>query len=242
MFIRLLRKVHLGIYVFWVVFFFCLFYPFLYFASKNPDRHFSLIVNIRKTVAWLSTFCSGFFYKVSFSAPIDWSRTYVICPNHTSLLDISFVAIICKLDFSFMGKVELLNNPVTRIFFNTIDIPVNRLSNISSYRAFKQAQSRLAANKSVVIFPEGRIDDTYPPILQSFKNGPFKLAIENQVPILPLVMRDVWKLLWDEGRKGSKPGFCRIEVLEPIETHNFKPEDADLLKDMVFRSFTTYLN
>lgn len=241
MLIRLLRKIHLGIYIFWVIFFFGLFYPFLYFASRNPLKHFTLIVNIRKTIAWLSTLCSGFFYRISFIVPIDWSRTYVICPNHTSLLDISFIAILCKLDFSFMGKIELLSNPITRIFFNTIDIPVNRMSKISSYRAFKQAESRLAAGKSVVIFPEGKIDDTYPPVLQSFKNGPFRLAIENQVPILPLVMHDVWKLLWDEGGKGSRPGCCSIEVLEPIDTRQFKPEDADLLKEMVFQSFTTHL-
>ena len=242
MFNRLLRKIHLGIYVFWVVIFFVLFYPGLWLASKNPDKYFSLLVKLRKIVAQLSTWCSGFYFKFSGAEHIDWNKSYIICANHTSLLDISALAILWKRDVSFMGKVELLKNPITSIFFKTIDIPVDRVSKLSSYRAFKMAQKRIEEGRSVIIFPEGGIEGGYPPQLQPFKNGPFRLAIENNVPILPVVIHDLWHLLWDEGRGGSRPGFCSIEVLSPIETKSLGINDTDALREHVFLLFNHQLN
>lgn len=239
---NLLRKIHVRIYIFWVVFFFVLFYPMLWITAKNPQKHFSLIAGVRRKIAKLSAFCSGFFFKIKASANINWKRPYIICANHTSILDISALVIYCNQDIIFMGKAELLNNPITRMFFKTIDIPIDRNSKISSYRAFKMAQQKLDEGRSIVIFPEGKIDDNYPPVLQSFKNGPFRLAIEKQVPILPIVIHNLWKLLWDEGKRGSRPGCSFIERLSPIETQQFKIDDVDDLKDYVRSLFEKQLN
>lgn len=140
-----------------------------------------------------------------------------------------------------MGKMELLQNPITGMFFKTVDIPVDRNSKISSYKAFKAAQQNLQKGRSIVIFPEGKIEETYPPVLQAFKNGPFKLAIENKIPILPVVIHDLWRLLWDEGVQGSRPGRCFIEILEPIETSQLGTEEADQLKDHVHSLFKRHL-
>jgi len=192
-------------------------------------------------IALLSTWCSGFRFTFNLSGRIDWNRTYIICANHTSILDISALAILCKQDISFMGKIELIKNPITRMFFKTIDIPVNRDSKISAYKAFKLAQQRLEEGKSVVIFPEGKIEDIYPPVLQDFKNGPFKLAIEHNTPVLPIVIHDLWKLLWDEGKNGSRPGYCEIQVLQPIETKELDLAGAGHLKEYVHGLFSEYL-
>jgi 1-acyl-sn-glycerol-3-phosphate acyltransferase len=141
-----------------------------------------------------------------------------------------------KNTFCFMGKHELLDNPLLGIFFRSIDIPVNRESKMSSYKAFKQTGERLAQGISVVIFAEGTISkDHYPPQLQEFKNGPFRLAIELKIPILPITSLDTWKVMWDDGRvHGSRPGICHIFVHKPIETAHLTVEDADLLKDDVY--------
>lgn len=133
-----------------------------------------------------------------------------------------------------MGKDELVNHFVTRLFFKTVDIPVNRDSKMSSYRAFKRASESLAAGRSVIIFPEGRIADEYPPVLHEFKNGPFRLAIELKVPIIPVTSLNTWKILWDTGlQHGSKPGICNIFVHEPVETAHLTLDDADALRDKV---------
>ena len=133
-----------------------------------------------------------------------------------------------------MGKEELLKNPVTRIFFKTIDIPVKRDSKISSFRAYKRATLLLQENKSVVIFPEGKIDDGFPPVLHRFKPGAFRLATENKTPILPIVILDAWKILWDDGKKyGSKPGIIHVKVLTPVKTNDTLAESNDILERTV---------
>lgn len=133
-----------------------------------------------------------------------------------------------------MGKDELLDGFVTGLYFRTVDIPVNRESKMSSFRAFKKAGDRLQGGQTMVIFPEGTIPSTYPPQLADFKNGPFRLAIELKIPIIPITSPDTWKVLWDDGLEhGSRPGICHIFVHKPIETAHLTIDDADALRDRV---------
>lgn len=230
------RKAHTAIYLFFVLFFFILCYPVLYFYTRNPNKYYNQIVRCRRWISVTAAYCVGFRFKVDYDSTIDWSKNYVLCPNHTSILDITILTFLCPSPFSFIGKIELLKNPVTRSFFKTIDIPVDRSSRISAFKAFKQADTLLKNNKSIVIFPEGKIDDEYPPVLHEFKSGSFRLAIDNKIPILPVVIENAWQLLWDGGERfGSKPGTIRIKVLEPIETSNLSEQEFDTLQDTVFQ-------
>ncbi|MBS1522593.1 MAG: 1-acyl-sn-glycerol-3-phosphate acyltransferase [Bacteroidetes bacterium] len=229
-----LKKFHRLLYRLSISFIFYLLYPFICYASKKPSRY-PMMNRLRKMCAAFSSTTTGIFYKIQYEQPIDWSRTYIVCPNHISNLDIMSVSKALKNTFCFMGKHELLYNPLLGIFFRSIDIPVNRESKMSSYKAFKQTGERLAQGMSVVIFPEGTISKDYPPQLQEFKNGPFRLAIDLKIPILPISSLDTWKVMWDSGGVyGSRPGICHIFVHKPIETANMTVEDADLLKDEVY--------
>ncbi len=217
-----------------VLLFFVLLYPFLYFFSRKPSRYpqFNLF---RKKWAFLSSAFSGIFYKFEFKSDIDWSRTYIICPNHSSNLDINAMTLMMQNNFFFLGKEELLENPFMRIFFNTIDIPINRNSKIASYRAIKKAEQRLIDGMSLIIFPEGKIGEDFPPILHEFKNGPFKLAIAHNIPILPVSIKNNWKIFWDDGLKyGCMPGVSHICIHDLIETTDFHPDDDEKLKKLVY--------
>ena len=135
-----------------------------------------------------------------------------------------------------MGKEELVEGIVTSLFFRTVDIPVNRDSKMSSFRAFKKAIEKLENGTTMIIFPEGKIADDYPPILHSFKNGAFRLAIEAGIPIIPITSLNTWKILWDTGTKyGSRPGICNIFVHKPIETAHLTVADADNLREQVYQ-------
>lgn len=233
--VKILRKTHTAIYLFLVLFFFILFYPFLSFFIRKPDKYYNQIVFCRKWISIIAAYCVGFRFMIEYSEEINWSKNYVICPNHTSILDITALTFLCPQPFSFIGKVELLKNPVTRAFFKSIDIPVNRSSRTSAFKAFKKANEMLKENRSIVIFPEGKIDDDYPPRLHEFKSGSFRLAVENSVQILPIVIVDAWKLLWDDGSKfGSKPGKIHIKVLRPIDTANLSDEEVSKLQEKVY--------
>jgi 1-acyl-sn-glycerol-3-phosphate acyltransferase len=191
--------------------------------------------SFRRVWGFLSSAFVGIFYKFHYEEPIDWSKTYIICPNHSSNLDISAMCVLVNNNCSFMGKQELEDGLVTGLFFRSVDIPVNRESKMSSFRAFKKAAEKLQEGISLVIFPEGMISDHYPPQLCEFKNGPFRLAIEHKIPIIPVTSANTWEILWDTGVKhGSRPGICNYYVHKPINTANLTIADADTLRDQVF--------
>ncbi|HEY2581067.1 MAG TPA: lysophospholipid acyltransferase family protein [Mucilaginibacter sp.] len=229
-----LKRLHTYFYRYSVAFFFILVWPVLYFLSRKPSR-FKYINGFRRVIISLSTKVSGIFFRIKYEELIDWKRTYIICGNHTSNLDVSAINLVAKNNHAFIGKEELLSNMVLGFFFRTIDITVNRESKISSFRAFKLAAEKLKDGISVVIFPEATIPMDYPPQLSSFKNGAFRLAIELKIPILPVTSLDTWKVLWNTGSQyGSRPGICNIFVHKPVETAHLTLDDADTLRDEVY--------
>ena len=189
----------------------------------------------RRFWGFISSSLVGFFYHFKYEQPIDWSKPYIICPNHTSNLDIAAMCVLVNGNCSFMGKEALKDGLVTGLFFRSVDIPVNRESKMSSYRAFKKAGEKLGEGVSLIIFPEGKIGENYPPTLHEFKNGPFKLAIDFKIPIIPVSSANTWKMLWDDGTKyGTRPGICNFFIHKPIETKHLTPADADALRDEVY--------
>jgi 1-acyl-sn-glycerol-3-phosphate acyltransferase len=230
----ILKKCHRFFYLGVVILFYVLLYPLLYFYSRKTSR-FHTLNHVRRFYSLISSVVAGFIFRYHHREKIDWTKTYIICANHTSNLDVPAITMCVKGNFAFLGKEELLDNPLLRLFFKTIDIPLNRDSRISSFRAFKKGEEYLKQGMSLVIFPEGKIGDDYPPILHEFKNGPFRLAIEQKVPIIPVSMGDNWKKMWDDGTKyGTSPGICDICVHKPIQTAGLSLEDAEDLKQQVY--------
>ncbi|WP_078351350.1 lysophospholipid acyltransferase family protein [Mucilaginibacter pedocola] len=228
------RKAHLYLYVFSVAFSYAILYPLFYFFSRKTSRY-KYMNALRRVWGFVSSGLVGIFYNFKVEQPIDWSKTYIICPNHTSNLDITAMSIFVKTNnCCFMGKQELADFFVTALFFRTVDVPVDRASKIASFRAFKTVMERLAQGITTIIFPEATIPDTYPPQLKDFKNGPFRMAIELKLPIIPVTSLNTWQILWDDGLKhGSRPGICDIFVHKPIETAHLTIDDADALRDEV---------
>lgn len=197
---------------------------------------------LRAINAFLCTAFAGVFFKFEFEKSLDPHQTYIYCANHSSNLDIVLFCLLAKGQFHFMGKEELMKNPVLGMFFRTIDIAVSRESKISAFRAFKKAGENLTKGMSLIIFPEGKIDDLYPPILHEFKNGPFRLAIEHNISIVPVSSINVWKLMWDDGSKyGTRPGIGNIYIHKPISTRILGTESADDLKEEVFKKINSKL-
>jgi len=233
--VHFLRQAHRVWFLFLIFLLFALFYPFYYLFSRN-EKYYGLLNFCRKANSFLSSFFSGVFFSFTFEEKLNDKQTYIYCANHSSNLDIMIFCMMCSGKYHFMGKEELRNNPVLGIFFKTIDLAVNRESKMSAFRAFKKAGENLEKGMSLIIFPEGKIDDHYPPKLCEFKNGPFRLAIEKNILLVPVSITNVWKINWDDGAKyGSKPGICDIYVHKPINTAVLAIEDSDVLKEKVFQ-------
>ncbi len=232
---KIVKHIYCGWYYFCTILSFIILYPYLWMVARQPEKNYNRIVRLRRRFSLRASYLAGIRYRVEQQTAIDWSQPYVICPNHSSVLDITAINYLCPQPFSFMGKEELLHNPLTRIFFKTVDIPVNRSQKIAAFRAYKKAESLLQKGKSLVIFPEGKIDDIYPPKLQEFKAGAFKMAIDNQIAILPVVIHNAWELLFDDGQKyGAKPGSVKITVLEPISTQGLSKDDQERIAAEIY--------
>ncbi len=115
-----------------------------------------------------------------------------------------------------------------------MNIAVNRSSIRDSHKAYRRAQTDLTKGISIAIFPEATIPGCAP-TLGPFKTGAFKLAIEQQVPIVPITFLDNWKIFPDHGvnRFLVRPGFCRIIIHKPIPTIGMTEENMTELRQRV---------
>jgi len=154
----------------------------------------------------------------------------VFVANHTSYLDIILSTFYIDHLAIYMGKAELLKAPLFKTFFKGMNIPVKRTNKIDAHKALEAAANEIDKGRSMVIFPEGTIPKSDK--LLPFKNGAFKLAIEKQVPIVPIVNINNNKLLQNGGffKSNGRPGIAKIIILEPIKTKGLTDHDLDELK------------
>lgn len=177
---------------------------------------------------------TGLYGNAEYEEPLDKEATYVFTPNHFSYFDIVSVNTQMPYFFSFMAKKELANIPLFRIFFRSIDMPVDRKSKEGAKRAYYLANKKLKDGISLLNFPEGGIG-TQVPEMRKFKLGPFKLAMEYGLDVVPITLPDNWKRLPSgEYIPSGTPGKMRMYVHRPIPTKNLKPGDEVELAERVY--------
>jgi 1-acyl-sn-glycerol-3-phosphate acyltransferase len=214
---------------------FLLLFPFFYiFLSK--EKWFPHAFKLKKFWARLIVHNTGIFLKVEGKEHIKEGQVYMFCANHTSYLDVILSYLAIPNYFTFMAKAELQKLPLFNHFFKEMNIAVDRDNKISAYKAFIKAAEHIDKGRSMSIFPEGQIPDSAPAMIP-FKNGPFKLAISKKIPVIPITFVNNWKILPDKpnGGFGGGPGIARIIIHPPIETKDLTDEDADTLKDRVYK-------
>lgn len=230
----ILQKIHFYWYMLMVAISFFLMYPFFYYNTRKESRYHRVA---RYRNIWCNIgFVLGFyFYKAEYEEEIDFSKPMIIVANHTSYLDTPLICTIIGGNYHFMGKVELLKNPVLKIFFQTIDVPVDRSNRIASYRALKRVEEKIRNGMSLILYPEGTMSKN-PPQMSEFKAGAFKLAVDTKVPILPITFMNNFKLMRGSGTKyGSRPGIMRAYVHKPIETTKYESaEDLEKLSKQIY--------
>ncbi len=212
---------------------FFIFFPFFFVFLKN-DEKFPKVIKLKRIWAHFIIWPLLIFYKIKGREKLSVNQAYVFCPNHTSYLDIMLIYIAIPNYFHTMGKAELLKVPLFRRFFLKMNIPVNRKSKMDSHRAFLRAGNDIDKGISITLFPEGTIHKNCP-VLARFKNGPFRLAIEKQVPIVPVTFLDNWKILPDDYEKRvGHPGIAKVIIHDPIPTTGMTEDDLEKLKASVY--------
>ena len=174
----------------------------------------------------------GFYPKIEREQQIEKGRSYMLVANHASMTDIMLMLVICKNPFVFVGKKELAKIPIFGFFYKRTCILVDRSSSKSRFEVFKRAQARLNQGLSICIFPEGGVTDDHNVLLDEFKDGAFRLAIEHQIPIVPMTFVDNRKRFSFNFFSGS-PGRMRAIVHRFIPTTGLTLDDKKDLRDTV---------
>lgn len=213
---------------------FLLLYPFFYVAIKSQKLDFAF--KLKRVWSYSIAIGSFIFPKLIYKRQSKkMPQPCVFVANHTSYLDIVLSTFYIDHLALYMAKVELKKAPLFKIFFDGMDIPVNRRSRVEAHKAFISAGNEIDKGRSLVIYPEGTISNEGN--LRPFKNGPFKLAIDKQVPIVPIVNLNNWELLQNGGffKSFGRPGVAKIVVLESIETKGMTDENLVDLREKVHK-------
>jgi len=212
-----------------------LLYPFFWILFSNEKFYriaFGLMKGWARWIAWTS----GIYTSVKKAKPAFSQTPCVYCANHSSYLDILISYLIIPEYFIFMGKREIQTLPLFNIFFKGMNILVNRSSTTDAHKAFTRAMAELEKGNSVFIFPEGGIIFREGKLAE-FKNGAFRMAMEKQVPIVPITFKNNFRLLQTGSffMADARPGISRVMVHAPVETKGMDSKDLVNLRERVFR-------
>jgi 1-acyl-sn-glycerol-3-phosphate acyltransferase len=158
-------------------------------------------------------------------------QTYIFAPNHTSYLDTALMGVVLNHYFAFVGKSDLQRIPLFGYMFIRLHLAVDRSNARSRYQVWQQATDLLASGRSVVIFPEGGIRTENPPFLhENLKDGAFRLAIEKQIPLVPVTFLYNHLILPDDGRFIFHRHPAKATVHLPISPENLCLDNLENFK------------
>lgn len=202
---------------------------FLYFVQH--EQHFRKAMFLKRVWANLMTWPMGIITLTEVEEPPN-DGPYMIILNHTSFLDIMQAYIALPIYFHFVGRSGLGRWWFFNIFFKKMDILIDRDNARASYITYQRVAKDLQKGISVGIFPETIIPADTPKMLP-FKNAPFKVAIEQQVPILPVTYIGGWKVLPAKPHVhlGGRPGITRVKIHRAIPTTGLTADDVLALRD-----------
>jgi 1-acyl-sn-glycerol-3-phosphate acyltransferase len=164
--------------------------------------------------------------------PKPLKQRYVIVANHISYLDTIVIFPGLPGYFRALGKSEIAKIPILGFVYKQIVVMVDRSSQKSRAMSMRLMWRALKRESSILIFPEGTFNETGE-VLKEFYNGAFRLAIDTQTPILPVLLPDTvhrwhysrWWKMW--------PGRNRMIYLDPVPVAGMTIKDVPELKERV---------
>ncbi|PKA82878.1 1-acyl-sn-glycerol-3-phosphate acyltransferase [Ulvibacter sp. MAR_2010_11] len=205
-------------------------FPIL-FISILREEWYPLFFRLARLWATIILFGMGFVPVIYREVTYNKNESYLFVSNHTSMTDIMLMLYLTRNPFVFVGKKELERIPLFGFFYKRTCIMVDRGSPKSRMEVFRQAQRKLSQGLSVCIFPEGGVPEDEDVILDLFKDGAFRLAIEHAIPIAPMTFFDNKKRLpYNFASVSAGPGRLRVRLHPLISTKTLQPEDRKALK------------
>ena len=169
--------------------------------------------------------------RVSGGGNVKANQVYVVVSNHQSVADIPVIAHL-KLDTKWLAKAELFRLPVAGWMLRMAgDVPIERSDRRKGAIAMMRCARYLRQRCSVVFFPEGtRSRDGR---VLPFNDGPFHLAVREQVPILPLVVEGSGAALPRNSWIFGAAQDIHLRILEPVSVDGWNLKQVPALRDAV---------
>jgi 1-acyl-sn-glycerol-3-phosphate acyltransferase len=169
-------------------------------------------------------------FETDGTPPADPRHPYVAVANHESWADIFLISHF-PWEMKWLSKDAIFKIPVMGWMMRMArDIPIKRGKRESIVSAMQGCRDRLEKKVSVMIFPEGTRapgEDLLP-----FKDGAFRLAIDNQVPILPIAVSGTRNCMAKHSFRFN-PARAKARVLPPVSTDGLTLADVPALRDRV---------
>ncbi len=169
-----------------------------------------------------------------------WSqRPAVFLFNHQSAIDVLIIAKLLRRDFTAIAKQEIAANPLVGPVFRVADtVFIDRRNQTKAVEALRPVVKTLQDGLSVAIAPEGTrsIGDRLGP----FKKGPFHIAMQAGVPVIPIVIHNATDVL-PKGGFFIRPSTVHVDVLPPIMTDKWSAETVGQHMEDVRQQFLEVL-
>jgi len=211
--------------------------PFIVIASFfGKIKGGNFIYKLCKLWARFVLLMLGMYHKNIFESPHDKTQPYVFVFNHISYIDIPVILrSVQNQHFRVLGKAEMAKIPIFGFIYRSAAVLVERGDAEKRAKSVAQLKSVLNKGISVVIAPEGTFNMTHQP-LKSFYDGAFKIAIETETPIKPMLFLDTYDRLHYESIFSLTPGKSRTIFLQEIPVDGFTLDDVDMLKKKVYKA------
>jgi 1-acyl-sn-glycerol-3-phosphate acyltransferase len=180
-----------------------------------------------KTILWIS----GIRVSVIGLERIDGLSSCIFMSNHQSNFDIPVLLGNFPKQFRWLAKAELFKIPIFgRSMSGAGYISIDRSDRKSAFKSLARAAETIRNGTSVMIFPEGtRSKDGR---LQPFKKGGFVMAVDAQVPIIPIVIEGTHEIM-PKGRLLIRPRPVNVTICDKIDTSGHSRKTKDVVMDQV---------
>ena len=182
--------------------------------------------------SWVFSKLNFIPYEIKGRENIDRKKSYIYVSNHTSFLDLPGLVLALPGQFRPLAKKELLKLPIFGWIANSAAVIVDRSSHDSRVKSLERLTNVLSKGISILIFPEGTQNRSQN-LLQPFKDGAFRIALETRQPILPIMIEGAGKLM-PPGKFQVFPGKIKITIGEEISTDSYTAKDIAQLKNDVY--------
>lgn len=216
-------------------------FPFVFIASFwGKVKGGNFIYHILRVWSGAWFFLVGIRHKNIYQSKPDPASQYIFVINHISYLDAAILVETIRQPFRPLGKIEMSRVPVFGFIYRACVVMVDRNDADNRARSLRQLKSVLKKGISIMIFPEGTFNETTKP-LKSFYDGAFRIAIETQTPIQPVLFLDAYARMHHKHMFSLNPGISRSLFLDPIPVDGLTLADVKSLKEKVFKIMEEHL-